>query len=64
LHAKGEKEDMQAGFGGQSIRGGSRSPCYGRTAENRELGASALFENEKSRDSYGFTPQKSRQVSK
>ena len=42
----------------------SRSPCYGRTAKNRELGASALFENEKSRDSYGFTPQKSRQVSK
>ena len=40
----------------------SRSPCYGRTADNRELEASALFENEKSRDSYGFTPQKSRQV--
>lgn len=39
-------------------------PCNGRTAENQELGASALFENEKSRDSYGFTPQKSRQVSK
>ena len=33
-------------------------------SENQELGASALFENEKSRDSYGFTPQKSRQVSK
>jgi len=31
-------------------------------AENQELKASALFENEKSRDSYGFTPQKSRQV--
>jgi len=29
-----------------------------------ELEAGALFENEKSRDSYGFTPQKSRQVSK
>lgn len=33
-------------------------------SENQELGASALFENGKSRDSYGFTPQKSRQVSK
>lgn len=33
-------------------------------SENQELGASALFGNEKSRDSYGFTPQKSRQVSK
>ena len=33
-------------------------------SENQELGASALFENEKCRDSYGFTPQKSRQVSK
>lgn len=42
----------------------SRSPCYRRTADNWELEASALFENEKSRDSYGFTPQKSRQISK
>ena len=33
-------------------------------SENQELEASALFENEKCRDSYDFTPQKSRQVSK
>lgn len=42
----------------------SRSPYYGRTTDNQELEASALFENEKSRDSYGFTPRKFRQGSK